>query len=146
MRSTERAVLILVCLALSLTPASAGTRDACGDAAEAMLFKVDTWRDLARYWEQFPACDDGYFGEHISELVSSWLAQRPTTIAKLTIASRRHPTLLPLVLRHIDTLSSARAVNAIRENADRRCPAGGESVCRQIVQRVDELKRELARN
>ena len=94
-----RAIAAVAFCFLVLCASARAADDDCGDAADAMLFRVKSWRGLASYWERYPGCDDGSFGQHVSELVSTWLAQRPTTIAKLTAASERHPTLMPLVLK-----------------------------------------------
>lgn len=131
--------LLVLCVAAGAVAQAQGR---CGDAADAELFRASTWRDLALYWEHHPGCNDGYFGEHVSEMVGEWLERRPTTLARLTVAARRHPTLMPLVLRHIDDISSRKRLARIRENADRRCPGGSENICRQILARVAELERE----
>ena len=128
-------------LLLSAMPADANER--CGDAADASLFKVASWDELGRYWERFRGCDDGYLGEHISELVSTWLARQPTTLSRLTKAANVHPALMPLVKRHINVLASEGTIARIRDNADRRCPGGSENTCREILARVQELEREI---
>ena len=142
---------VLVVLLATLTCAGAVAKAAdkplpeCGDAADKALFRVTSWRGLALYWEHFDGCNDGYFGEHISELVSTWLAQRPTTLFKLSLAAQRHPSLMPLVVRHINTIASQADLRRIRANADQRCPGGAEIVCAAIVARVDELEGDVRR-
>ena len=144
MRVRRYAAVVFAFLLLYVVPlrAAQATPVTCGDDADEALFRVASWVELAAYWERFPGCDDGYFGERVSELVGTWLARRPTTIARLTRASRNHPGLLPLVLGHIDTISSRETLGRIRENADRRCPGGSEDVCKQILVRLRELNDE----
>ena len=138
--------ILFVCVLGAVHAAAADTSPKrCGDDADDALFAVTSWSGLARYVERFPGCDDGYFAEHMSDIVSTWLAQRPTTLAKLSRASKLHSSLMPLVVRHIDILASQRDIDLIRENADRRCRGGSEVVCAQIIARVDELEREAHR-
>src|SRR5688572_13887460 len=130
----------LLLLLIMASPAAAEER--CGDRADEALFSVKSWRQLARWSAQYPMCDDGYFAEHISELVGTWLEQRPSTLPALHKAIAERPAFETLVLRHIDETLGRSTTEKIRTNADRRCPAETAALCRRIIEKVDELHAE----
>jgi hypothetical protein len=117
----------------------ASADERCGDRVDEALFRVESWEQLARWSEKYPACDDGYFAEHISTLVGTWLAKRPSTLPALRKAIARRPAFEAVVLRHIDETLGRDTTEKIRTNADRRCPAETTTLCRRIIEKLDEL-------
>jgi hypothetical protein len=124
------------------TATSISAFERCGDAADAALFKVTSWTELGAYWKAFTDCNDGYLGEHISELVSKWL-QEPAQIANLSQAIEMYPSLMDLATNHIDMTVNPSRVKAIRLNAEQKCPEQAGVTCSAILERLNELDEEI---
>jgi hypothetical protein len=135
--------LILCILIVAALPSLGVER--CGDQADDALFAVTSWSGLGEWILAHPECDDGYFAEHISELVVEWLKTRPEELGALSTAARAYPELLGLALRHIDGIASASDLASIRENAERRCPDGEQEVCSLILNAARDLEAETRR-
>ena len=143
MRKQIVRILLLVTVVASAPGSSAGER--CGDAVDDALFQAETWKQLGTWIDAYPECDDGYFSEHISEIVTLWLSRSPREIALLSDAIESHESLKPLVLRHLDVLATRERTAAIRTNVVQRCPLGAEDLCKELRSRLDELDAEIRR-
>lgn len=119
--------------------------DRCMNVGDTALFKVKTWDELGVWWEGYPECDDGYLAEHVSELVTTWLAKEPDSITALSRAIESHATLRPLALKHIDITASVEAIQRIQQHASDACPDGAADLCRAILARIEDLDEEVAR-
>ena len=135
-----RAQILPVSLVIMLVMAlRASAEDRCGDAADRALFQADSWERLAGWASRYPQCDDGYFAEHVSELVGRWLAERPSTLPALMKVIDQQPVFEAVVLRHIDITLSEKTTGAIRRNAERHCPEDATTLCRHLIAALKEL-------
>jgi hypothetical protein len=131
-----RIVAMIVVFAVPVSLLAGGTE--CGDKADKELFAAQTWVSMAEWWHRYPHCDDGYFGEHLSETFAQWLSQERPAYLRLQKAVATHPEFRLLVAWHMDEIVGEERLRAIARNADRQCPEKATAVC--ILVRVAALK------
>lgn len=107
--------------------------DRCGDRVDAALFRTTSWSDLHRWIKAFPACDDGYFAEAISEYVTVFLSKDWHSLPKLEREIRKDANFREVVLSHIDPTADPDNLRAIAENASQRCPRQSANLCKSIA-------------
>ena len=134
--------LVLVALLLPIGALTASER--CGDAADKALFSATSWRELSKWYSDYPECDDGYLAEHVSTLVGEWLSRSPAEFTLLGHVVGDTPGFEDHVARHIDMTLGKSTTLRIRRNAE-QCPADAARICRRIIRALDELDEEARR-
>ena len=103
------------------------------DAAEVALFRVTTWAALREWHDGFPSCDDGYLGEHVSELVTATFATDWENLAAFEREAEGHTAFHELVIAHVDATANLDNLDAIVDNATARCPAASGALCQLLA-------------
>ena len=97
----------------------------------------DTPARVARAYQEwfkgYADCDDGNLADDVSEYVTSSLAKDWKDFPKLEQEIKKEPRFQELVLHHIDATTSIDDLEAVKKNADQRCPAGSKPLCSAIA-------------
>lgn len=102
-----------------------------------------TWAAVHDAYQRFAHCDDGGIGEGFSESISNLLAYRWAEFKELSRFAQIDKQFEAFVLKHIDTTVPEERLNAIFENAMRRCESGVQ-LCKKIAQSAELAQREIS--
>jgi hypothetical protein len=143
----RRCGLFLPVLLVSLLfPARwADAENRCKVTGETHLSKVKSWGDLHRWFKDYAGCDDGNLTDDVVEYVTSSLAKDWQDLPKLGQEIKREPRFKAFVLHHIDATVDTDDLEAVKRNADQRCPAGSEPLCASIASAAQSALAEIQR-
>jgi hypothetical protein len=145
-RIRNRGLVLLAMLALALLPARVlRAEERCSDTADRILFKGKSWADLRRWFTSYADCDDGDLAEGVSDDVAVYLAKKWRDLPKLEREIKREPRFREFVLRHIDATADTDDIEAVKENATRRCPARSSDLCAAIAAAAQSALEEMQR-
>lgn len=142
-----RTLSFLALLALIFSaphPCRAANR--CQDTADELLFKVKSWSGLHQWFESYADCDDGYLAEGVSDYVVVSLAHRWHDLAKLRRQIERDPRFEAFVLQHVDPTTDSDDLQAIVENATKRCPSHSATFCTSLAGAARKALEEIRGN
>jgi hypothetical protein len=106
-------------------------------SAESEASTLSTWGALYKSYQRYTQCDDGAIGEGYSATVAHLLADNWSQFDQLRRIMSSNKGFAGFVLRHIDELMSPEQERTIHENASKRCPTNGKSICRSILSRLN---------
>jgi hypothetical protein len=133
MRRRGGLVLLVLLVSLLSSDGWANASDRCNLTADNLLSKVKSWADLHRWFKGYADCDDGNLADDVSEYVTSSLAKDWKNFPKLEQEIKKEPRFQELVLHHIDATTSIDDLEAVKKNADQRCPTGSKPLCAAIA-------------
>ena len=125
-----------------LAPTGGDAEPLCTTAADEALVKAESWAALHRWFARYSDCDEGGTAERVSEVVTTSLAREWRDLHLLERRIRRDPRFEELVLRHIDATADRAHLEAIAENATKRCPARSSDLCIAVLKRALEALNE----
>jgi hypothetical protein len=139
-------LVLTVLLVTLLLPAQwVNAENRCNVNGEHLLSKVKSWADLHRWFKDYADCDDGNLVDDVAEYVTSSLARDWQDLSKLGQEIKREPRFKAFVLRHIDATVDTEDLEAVRKNADQRCPAGSEPLCASIASAAQSALDDIER-
>lgn len=118
--------------------ACAGSSPNCLKADQDLRL-MKTWSGAYSVFSRYKKCDDGSVGEGYSSAIVSLLVDHWETVNELNALAKKHPTFEKFVLNHVDILMSPTQAQSIRTNAQKRCPAGIEALCKRIEYRMEHF-------
>jgi hypothetical protein len=98
--------------------------------------KLKTWGDIFHSFKSYGHCDDGAIAEGYSDKVVHLLAMDWKSFTELNHLTKANPDFRNFILRHIDTTASWDELRSAQQNARRRCPAEGTTLCRVIDHQI----------
>ncbi len=132
------ASLVFVSVSLDIS-----ANDLCYEKADPALSALKSWRDLRSWYEKYSVCDDGYFGEGLSEFVVVSLAKNWQSLPSLQGEIRKNRAFKDFVLKHIDASTDESDVRTIINNAKDKCPENLQSLCVEIEKNAEITLREM---
>ena len=117
--------------------------DAQAKRAEKDIGAVRTWDALYKSYKQYEKCDDGDVADAYSDAVATLLVEHWSTLPRLAQLAKKNDDFWQFVLDHIDSSDDPGDLRAIRRRAERRCPAGLLSTCRDLKKAADSAIEEL---
>lgn len=112
-----------------------------GEAADAMLDKLDDWAAVGHFFKAYRQCDDGYIAEGSSDAIARLLAGQWETLPKLHALIRQEPALRAFVLSHVNSTLDTDELERIKRNASESCPSDGASLCADLRQAADRASK-----
>jgi len=117
--------------------------DAQGRQAEAEAGGVHAWDALYKSYKKYQQCDDGAVAEAYSESVARILVDHWSTLPRLAQLAKKNDDFWQFVLDHIDSSDDPGDLRTIKRRAERRCPAGLRSTCRELKKAADSALDDL---
>jgi hypothetical protein len=136
-----KTLFIAVCIVTMATTAIAA--DVCYEKANTALLGLKTWSDLRSWFENYSACDDGYYAEGISDFVVKSLAKQWATLPFLQKEIAKNSKFKSFVLNHIDHTTDANDLRAVLGNAENNCPSDQQSLCKAIETNAETALKEI---
>jgi hypothetical protein len=138
--------LALIIFIAAVSVVSTMAEDLCYDKADPALSKMKTWSDLHSWYDKYLICDDGYFGEGLSEFVTATLSKRWDTIDDLQVEISKNLKLKDFVLEHIDASVDENSLVIIIENTKKKCSPGLRPLCDELRKRAQLALKEMNEN
>jgi len=104
--------------------------------ADSAVDALTSWDRVYNWYRKYRQCDDGGPAEGVSEAVARNLVDRWDTLPRLAELAR-NATFRHFVLKHLDETLNADDLKKISTNAAKRCPAGLDSLCRELKKKTD---------
>jgi len=120
-----------------------GCTDAQAARAETAIESVRTWDALYKSYKLYEQCDDGAVAEAYSESVARILVDHWSTLPRLAQLAKKNDDFWQFVLDHIDSSDDPGDLRTIKLRAERRCPAGLRSTCRELKKAADSALDDL---
>lgn len=136
-------MLAVIFVMLSMSTTGMCADDACYPRADEALFSAKTWTDLRLWFENYPLCDDGYYGEGVSEFVTASLAKKWESLKSLQQEIRKSRSFKDFVLTHIDATTDEDNLKRIVNNARTRCPLNLRGLCTHIENSAQMALKEM---
>ena len=141
-----RALVLLVLILSARCPLraqNAPCTDVQAREAEAEAGGVRTWDALYKSYKKYQQCDDGAVAEAYSESVARILVDHWSTLPRLAQLAKKNDDFWQFVLDHIDSSDDPGDLRTIKRRAERRCPAGLRSTCRELKKAADSALDDL---
>jgi hypothetical protein len=128
---------LFVVMTLALTRAQATTSPVCsGDKAKQAATDVEQlkdWNSVYRSFKRFEPCDEGTVAEQFSYSIGTLLAKEWSNLPSLLRLAALDPEFQQFVIRHIDENIPEEEAQRIVSNSRKRCPVGGEWLCKSVA-------------
>ena len=136
-------LLTAITLSMTFTASVAVAEDVCWKQADTTLQSLRTWHDLHAWYKNYPKCDDGYFGEGLSEFIVATLANRWETLHLLRTEVIANNTFEQFVLKHIDSTTDGDDLAVVIKNAKTKCPSKLGAFCKRIAKKAQMALKEI---
>ena len=130
-------------LSIAFAASVAVADDVCWQKADPALSALRTWSDLHAWYKNYPKCDDGYFGEGLSEFVVASLANRWGTLHLLKTETIADNAFDLFVLKHIDATTDESDLAVVIKNAKTKCPSKLGPFCKKIAKKARMALKEI---
>lgn len=137
------AQLTAIIITMAFTASVAVADDVCWGNGDPALGALNTWKDLHAWHKNYPKCDDGYFGEGLSEFVVVSLARRWETLQLLKSETTKDKSFEQFVLKHIDATTDENDLAIVIKNAKGKCPSNLEPLCKRIAKKAQMALKEI---
>jgi len=137
------ASLSAIAITMTFTASVAVANDVCWEKADPALGALKTWKDLHAWHKNYSKCDDGYFGEGLSEFVVVSLARRWETLPLLKIEMTKNKSFEQFVLKHIDATTDENDLAVVIKNATAKCPSHFGPFCKKIAKKARVALKEI---
>ena len=135
-------VLLLSTCAVARAQGSDCT-DSQSRRAETAIEGVRTWDALYKSYKLYEQCDDGAVAEAYSESVARILVDHWSALPRLAQLAKKNDDFWQFALDHIDSSDDPGDLRTIKRRAERRCPAGLRSTCRELKKAADSALDDL---
>ncbi|MDY1037892.1 hypothetical protein [Lelliottia sp. CFBP8978] len=134
--------LLLVLIIISGSVYAEECSDEDFNAADATI-PLQTWNDVASFFNKFKQCDEGYLAEGVSTAVSVLLARHWEDFPQLLQVEKNNPDFEKWMLKHINTTANGEDIELIIKNSSMRCPQGETLICNKIGQSAKQVIKEF---
>jgi len=117
--------------------------DAQASRAGTVIDGVRTWDGLYKSYKLYEQCDDGLVADAYSDAVARLLVEHWSTLPRLAQLAKKNDDFWQFVLDHIDSSDDPGDLRTIKRRAERRCPAGLRSTCRELNKAADSAIKDL---
>lgn len=103
--------------------------NAIEDVAKSKNYDEHALTQIFQLNKQAPTCDDGSYGEGISDLTVKALAKDYKSVVKTASDNKE---MLAFILKHIDATTDWNDLDRVAQNSIRQCPKGHKDICKRI--------------
>ena len=137
------AQLTALAFTMAFTASVTVADDVCWGKGDPALGALKTWKDLRAWHKSYPKCDDGYFGEGLSEFVVVSFARRWETLQLLKAETIKDKSFEQFVLKHIDATTDENDLAIVIKNANGKCPSNLGPLCTRIAKKAQMVLEEI---
>ena len=113
--------------------------DAIEDVTKSKIYDEKALTRIFQLNRQFATCDDGSYGEGISDVTVKALAQSYQGVVKLASEDKG---MLAFILKHIDSTTDLNDLDRVSQNSIHQCPKSRKKICKQIERAAKAASKE----
>jgi hypothetical protein len=133
MKGRSGLILLIMLVSLPFPAHRVSAENRCNVTADNLLSKVKSWPDLHKWFKDHADCHNGDLVDDVAEYVTSSLARNWKDFPQFESEIKKEPRFKDFVLHHIDTIAPIADLEAVKRNAQQRCPAGSAPLCAEVA-------------